>query len=381
MPSYALTQLADSKLAQDLRSGVSDDRTGLAMRLAQIAEFDHRRLFLPAYPSMYQYCLRELGYSEDETCKRINVARAARRYPALFESIRAGRHNLTTADLLVPHLLPETADELISASSRMTKAELALKLSERFPRPDLPTIIKPAPSLLSRVPGPDEPKSLESGPVSVGVAAVTPPGPGPALSVPERIDGGSVSTGPPWAPAPCRPRVTPLSAERYAIQVTVSKATHDKLRHAQALLSHVVPSGDVAEVLDRALDVLIAHVEKRRFGATDRPSARHQKSSKNPRHIAAHVRRAVRRRDGDQCTYVDDKGRRCCERKFLQFDHIVPVARGGESSVSNLRLRCGAHNRHEADRVYGAGFMERKRAGARQSRAHGLSAERSPPAP
>ena len=60
MPSYALTQLADSKLAQDLRSGVSDDRTGLAMRLAQIAEFDHRRLFLPAYPSMYQYCLGEL---------------------------------------------------------------------------------------------------------------------------------------------------------------------------------------------------------------------------------------------------------------------------------------------------------------------------------
>src|SRR5262252_3982042 len=124
MPSYSLTQLADSKLAQDLRAGVSDDRKGLAVRLAQIAEFDHRRLFLPAYPSMYQYCLRELGYSEDEACKRINVARAARRYPALFQSIAAGRHNLTTADLLVQHLLPETADELISASVGMTKAEL-----------------------------------------------------------------------------------------------------------------------------------------------------------------------------------------------------------------------------------------------------------------
>jgi hypothetical protein len=35
MQSFSLAQLADSKLAQDLRSGVSDDRAGLAVRLAQ----------------------------------------------------------------------------------------------------------------------------------------------------------------------------------------------------------------------------------------------------------------------------------------------------------------------------------------------------------
>ena len=52
MPSYSLTHLADSKLSQDLRSGVGDDRATLAMRLTQIAEFDRRRLYLPAYPSM-----------------------------------------------------------------------------------------------------------------------------------------------------------------------------------------------------------------------------------------------------------------------------------------------------------------------------------------
>ena len=370
MPSYALTQLADSKLAQDLRSGISDDRTGLAMRLAQIAEFDHRRLFLPAYPSMYQYCLGELKYSEDAACRRLAAGRLARRYPAVFVAIAEGRHSLSTVLMLEPYLLPETAGELIDASSGTSKSALANFLAARFPRPDLPTLVLavPATPLLAAPEGSASPRTDQ--PLS-------------GLPAPARVNAidGPILAQPVPPSSPSRPRVVPLSPERYAIQVTVSKATHDKLRHAQALLSHVVPSGDVAEVLDRALDVLIAHVEKRRFGATDRPSARHQKSSKNPRNIAAHVRRAVRRRDGDQCTYVDDKGRRCCERKFLQFDHIVPVARGGESSVSNLRLRCGAHNRHEADRVYGAGFMERKRAGARQSRAHGLSAERSPPAP
>jgi len=169
-------------------------------------------------------------------------------------------------------------------------------------------------------------------------------------------------------PAPY-PRIAPLSPERYAIQVTVSKATHDKLRQAQALLSHALPSGDVAEVLDRALEALIAQLERRRFGATDRPRSARPSVSKDPRHIPAHVRRAVRARDGDCCTFVDDRGHRCTERRFLEFDHERPVGRGGEASISGIRLRCRAHNQYEAERAFGAGFMEQKRLLASERRA------------
>jgi len=365
MSGYSLTHLADTKLAQDLRAGVADDRIGLAKRMAQLAEFDHRRLYLPTYPSMYRYCLGELKYSEDAACKRMNVARAARRFPILFAVIADGRHSLSTLNMLVPHLLPETVDEMVLASAGLTKDGIAHFLADRFPKADLPTLVQAIPTSEPAQSSPPPPpmESLE-------------------LSAPGRIDTvDSAPTPSRVAPPAPRPRVTPLSPERYAIQVTVSKATHDKLRQAQALLSHALPSGDVAEVLDRALDVLIVQLEKRRYGATDRPSSRPQQASRNPRHIAAHVRRAVRRRDGDQCTHVDDKGRRCRERKFLQFDHVVPVARGGESTVSNLQLKCAAHNRHAAEQTYGAGFMEHRRAGAREARASGLSADRPAPAP
>ena len=54
------------------------------------------------------------------------------------------------------------------------------------------------------------------------------------------------------------------------LQVTIPKATHDKLRHAQNLLSHAVPLGDVAQVLDRALDLLIRRLESKRFGVLSR---------------------------------------------------------------------------------------------------------------
>ena len=69
-----------------------------------------------------------------------------------------------------------------------------------------------------------------------------------------------------------RGRVAPLSAERFALQVTIEKDTHDKLRYAQALLSHQLPSGDIAQVVDRALDVLVAQLEKQKF-AGDRTAA------------------------------------------------------------------------------------------------------------
>jgi 5-methylcytosine-specific restriction endonuclease McrA len=159
------------------------------------------------------------------------------------------------------------------------------------------------------------------------------------------------------------PRVSPLSPGRFALQLTMSQGTHDKLRRAQALLGHAIPSGEIAEVIDRALDALIANLERRKFGATDNP--RDTRPTSSPRHIPARVRRAVRTRDKGQCTYVSHDGHRCEARTRLEYDHEVPLARGGKTSISNLRLRCRAHNQLEAERTFGAGFMEEKRKTAR----------------
>src|SRR5260221_13084558 len=62
-------------------------------------------------------------------------------------------------------------------------------------------------------------------------------------------------------------RVAPLGPRRFALQVTIEQSTHDKLRYAQQLLGHQVPTGDIAKVLDRALDALISRLEKRKFAA------------------------------------------------------------------------------------------------------------------
>jgi hypothetical protein len=58
----------------------------------------------------------------------------------------------------------------------------------------------------------------------------------------------------------------------------------------------------------------------------------------------------------------------------LEFDHIDPVARGGQPTVERMRLRCRAHNQYEAERIFGTEFMRHKRQAAREVAARDAAA-------
>jgi 5-methylcytosine-specific restriction endonuclease McrA len=161
-------------------------------------------------------------------------------------------------------------------------------------------------------------------------------------------------------------RLAPLSPGRFAFQMTIGQSAHDKLVRLKALMSHDVPAGDLERIVERAFEIAIGYLERRKYGVTDRPGQGPPRST-DTRYIPAAVRRAVRERDGERCTYRSADGRHCEATTLLEFDHIVPFARGGRSTASNLTLRCRTHNQFEADRVYGAGFMETRRNRGRQA--------------
>ena len=105
-------------------------------------------------------------------------------------------------------------------------------------------------------------------------------------------------------------------------------------------------------------------------------SAQPLRPARRSRYIPAPVRRAVWRRDGGCCSYVDPhSGRRCGSRFLLELDHIVPFALGGSAEPGNLRLRCSAHHRlrHQSR---GGGRAARR---AVASTAGSGSADGSPP--
>ncbi len=348
MKSYSLFHLADHVLLHDLKAIVARHRTTTAELLVHIAEVDERRLYLPAaYPSMYLYCVNELHMSEDSALKRIQAARAARKFPGIFDAVAEGRLHLSAVVLLAPHLTAENADELLTAAEHKTKAEIALLLAERFPRPDVPT-------------------TVQAVAVTIATDLMTPAPVAPfaAQHAPGQVESPSPS---PW------PKVAPLSPGRFDVRFTLDQSAHDLLRYAQALLGHAVPSGDIAEVVKRGLAMLVDRLEKRVFAASARP--RSQRSATEGRYVPAEIRRTVWRRDGGRCTFKSAAGQRCPACTRLEFDHVESMAGGGPTTTENLRLRCRAHNQYTAEREFGPGFMESKRQKARDKTAERRAAK------
>jgi hypothetical protein len=153
------------------------------------------------------------------------------------------------------------------------------------------------------------------------------------------------------------PAVTPVAPERYKAQFTISRETQEKLCRVQALARHAIPSGDLPEIFDRGLTLLLQGLERRRCAAVTSPRMPRGVVDRS-RHIPASVKREVWRRDDGRCAYIGRDGR-CTERGFLEYHHVQPYAAGGAATVTNIELPCRAHNAYEASLFFG---LEREHA-------------------
>ncbi len=489
--SSALSALSNNDLLAATRSLVGRSNEVTSDLIAHLAEVDSRKLYLEqAQPSLFAWCVAELGCSEDVACNWIAVARSSRRYPGVLDTLREGKVHLTGLRMLAPHLTGEGHRALLAEAAGKSKRDIEELIARIAPRPAVPTSIR-------KLPGPrsggtrdgegGKRNGLEAGGGSAGgsgadatpawMAQFTSGVGAPGDLVPATNDDGlgfggglragadhasaagtggagrhdgrearpASDTGPRPAGGACRPdsgdaagllgtapatgrpaleasrrrgKVEPLSDEAYKVTFTASRRLRDKIRRARDLLGHQVQDGDLAEIVERGIDLLIEDTRKKRFAvgrkpraskrdsrkmgvgeanhtpvagqeaqvswhrqANNTPAAGHeahpsphvqtagsdaQRKERPSRHIPAEVRRAVIERDGEQCTFLDKRGRRCPERRRLELDHVEGFARVGRHTVEEIRLRCRSHNQWEAERMYGRSFMDRKR-GAKAS--------------
>ena len=336
-------------------SGLLGARAQLEARIvAHLAEVEARRLHLLAgYSSLYDYCRKRLGLSEYEAFIRIAAARVARKYPVVFGMLERRELHLTAICEVREFLTAENHRELFDAVSGKSKLQIREVLAQRFPQADVAASLKKLPAL------------------------------------------------------------EPLSPGRYRLQLTLSAEQKEKLELARDLLSHANCGGDLAIVVERALDELILRLEKRRFGRTqprpaqdcpkaeaamnDRappqvkqvsktcgreptdivraeahPAAAHfveatvpapgaihgMGSERRRKHIAHQARRDLLARDGVGCAFVGKQGQRCDARGFLQFHHRQAWARGGGDTADNLELLCRSHNCLLAEQDFGRPQIE-----------------------
>ncbi len=326
--------LSDSDLLAELKRLAGCERLAIANLLSALAEFDARRLYLgQGCSSMFTYCTRVLHLAEHAAFNRIEAARAVRRFPIILAMLADGLVHLSGVRLLAPHLTDTNHRAVLVEASHKSKREIEEIVARLQPRPDVPPATRKLPSK------------------HVAPAGVPPLVFKPAATEIE-CDRIGIDVGPAVRPESTpRPKTEPLAPGRYKLQFTVGEETHTKLRRVQDLLRHRLPNGDVTEIFDRALTVLLANLEKSKLAATNRPRVP-SLASKSTRHIPAAVRRAVWARDGGRCRF-DGPAERCSETGLLEFHHLIPYARGGPTTVENLELRCAAHNRYEAEQCFG----------------------------
>jgi len=361
------------------------------------------------------WCLEFFHMSEAMVSKRIRAARTARVYPLVFEMVERGELHLTGITQLAAHLTEENHQAVLTRAKHLTMREIEKLVAELAPKPDVVSRIVNLPrraaglerNLESAQPGksplPTDTPSSSSQPDQLR------PNESPGMDLSSGPEPATLAASAAKATGKRLGHVAPLSPRRFKVEITIGEETHDVLRQLQDLLSHQIPSGDPALVIERALEDLLKNTLKTKAAMTDRPhkatpkrdvernsksqatlrpSLRERRSDWNDamlklsvtgaasshptdttastsgtrtRAIPAEVKRKVWQRDGGSCAFTNAEGRRCDQRCLIEYHHTVPYARGGEHQVENIELRCRAHNLLEAERDYGVAFMAAKR--------------------
>ena len=322
-----LHALTNQNLLTELKALVKNECEVLGQIIRYLQEVEVRSLHLElGYSSMFSFCTQLLGYSESAACRRIQAARSSVETPVLLSKLEAGALSLCAVGEL-SRVAATVREQLIPQSEGKPKEAVKLLVAQHLP----PRVAKSERVTVHRV------KPVEEAILPLFSAA-------------------SVAAPQAESPQPIRYTVTlDLSEEEYRLLEEVQR------------LSGTVRKG---EAVVRALQLYRKHKspmerEQRRqqqkeqgeFTATVEvnPIALEQDRS---RYIPSAIRDAVLVRDQGRCTYVGPDGHRCSESRRVQLDHIRPFSCGGEHSVANLRVLCGAHNRHVFQRSHVLGQNE-----------------------
>ena len=332
-----------------------------------LAEIEARSLFLRrGFASLFEYAVRELGYSDAAAGRRIAAMRLCADNPQTRERLRDGSLSLSAAA------------ELQWAFDRQRRRAVAATATPRA------AATTPAVAAL-----PTEPPLVLD---AVGRQKLVEEAAGKSTRQVKRM---LADLDPELAAA--ADRVRPLGNGRYELKALIDAECQRGLEQLTGLLSHVDPRMTVGQLVGRLVrEALDRHDPSRRRPRTgSRPADAHAHAALTPaaepepdrrtasppkqtarpavsatstaqtrpgcdghaaaapksrdsgRAIPAAVKREVWQRDRGRCRYVDPHtGRRCTSRHLLQIDHVLPYGLGGGSDPGNLRLLCHAHHRH-----------------------------------
>jgi hypothetical protein len=124
----------DEILLKDCKEAVGKEKKATARVLEYLSEIDSRRLWASeGYSSLFDFCIRFLGYSEAETCRRTQAARLSSRIEEVKPLLEEGTLSLTSMSLLSKHLTKENAKEILPQVVNLSTRQVEKVIEHHFP--------------------------------------------------------------------------------------------------------------------------------------------------------------------------------------------------------------------------------------------------------
>ena len=247
------------------------------------------------YPSLYEFCIQELKYSEGTAYRRISVARLLRELPEIKEKVDSGVVNLTSLSQAQSFF-----NKRFKENAPLQKEEKML-LIERLENKSHRECEKEILKLDPKAHRPDQARQINN--------------------------------------------------DLTEIRLTVDSEFMAVLNRLRERLS----SRGILENKDVIFHALKTEVTR----LTKNPKevsaitylSKHNIFERKGRIVIPHSLRAlVHTKSNWECSYVNPQShKKCSSRHFLQIDHIIPVSRGGTNNLNNLQLMCSAHNQLKSD--------------------------------
>jgi hypothetical protein len=302
-----LRKISDKDLLSKTKELVSRERELLTEILRHLREIERRRLFSDlGYSSLFDYCLKGLGYSEAETKYRIDAMRLIRELPQIEEHVTSGELSLTN---LVQAKSFFRAEEKSGPMGTKEKLEIIDSLKNK--------------------------SSREGEKILLAQSTIE--------------------------PAPVKEKIRQVTAEVAEVKFAADDELLAKITRLRGLLAHKNPNMKTSELINELCEIALDRLDPiRKKTRTEKKSEnlpnfiRRAPDVKNVarQYISVKTKKEVWQKSGGKCAN--------CHSEFaLENDHVVPVALGGSSEISNLRVLCRNCNQRAAIAKLGQDTMDK----------------------